>query len=54
MHKALKKRFCAIAEIDFGDDNSITVKKLISFHNGNSGCDKEYHWGLSYVPGTKD
>ena len=49
-----KKRSCAIAAIDFGGDDSITVKKLISFHNGHSDCDKEHHWGLNYASGTKD
>lgn len=49
-----KLPFCAIAELDFGGDNSITVKKLISFHRGHSDCDLEYGWGFNYSPGSKD
>ena len=42
------KRFCAIAQLDFGTDNSITVKKLVTFHDGHSDCDKVYSWGFNY------
>ena len=48
------KKFCAIAQLDFGGDNSITVKKLVNFHDGKSDCDKQYGWGFKYVPGSKD
>ena len=48
------KRFCAIAQLDFGTDNSITVKKLVTFHDGHSDCDKMYGWGFNYTPGNKD
>lgn len=48
------KKFCAIAELNFGSDNSITVKKLVTFHDGHSGCDKQYGWGFNYSPGSKD
>lgn len=48
------KRFCAIAQLDFGTDNSITVKKLVTFHDGHSDCDKIYGWGFNYTPGSKD
>lgn len=48
------KMFCAIAQLDFGVDNSITVKKLVTFHNGHSDCDKQYGWGFNYTPGDKD
>lgn len=47
------KRFCAIAELDFGGDNSITVKKLISFHDSHSDCDRMYGWGFNYKPWLK-
>lgn len=47
------KRFCAIAELDF-DKNSISVKKLVTFHDSHSDCDKAYGWGFNYKPGTKD
>ncbi len=47
------KRFCAIASIDFGTDNSIEVKKLVTFHDNHSDCDKTYGWGFTYSPGSK-
>jgi tellurite resistance protein TerA len=46
-------KFCAIAEILFGKDQSLTVKKLISFHNGHSECDKAYNWGMKWQAGSK-
>lgn len=48
------KRFCAIAQLDFGTENSITVKKLVTFHDSHSDCDKVYSWGFNYSPGSKD
>lgn len=48
------KRFCAIAQLDFGDDNTITVKKLVTFHDRHSDCDKAYGWGFKYSVGSKD
>lgn len=48
------KKFCAIAELDFNGDNSITVKKLVTFHKGHRDCDKAYGWGFDYAPGSKD
>ena len=48
------KRFCAIAELNFGGDNSITVKKLVTFHDGHSDCDRQYGWGFNYKIGSKD
>ncbi len=48
------KKFCAIAQLDFNGDNSITVKKLVTFHDGHSDCDRAYGWGFNYSPGSKD
>jgi tellurite resistance protein TerA len=48
------KKFCAIAQLDFNGDNSITVKKLMTFHDGHPDCDRMYNWGLKYSPGSKD
>lgn len=48
------KKFCAIAQLDFNGDNSITVKKLVTFHNGHQDCDRSYGWGFNYSPGSKD
>ena len=46
------RKFCAIAEIQLSA-NSMTVKKLVTFHDGHSDCDKKYGIGMSYSPGTK-
>ena len=48
------KKFCAIAHLDFDTDNSITVKKLVTFHDAHSDCDRTYGWGFNYSPGSKD
>ena len=48
------KKFCAIAQLYFNGDNSITVKKLVTFHNGHADCDKTYGWDFNYSPGSKD
>jgi len=48
------QRFCAIAELLFAGDNSITVKKLVTFHDSHSNCDAVYNWGFKYKTGTKD
>ena len=48
------KRFCAIAELEFGGDNSITVKRLVTFHDNHSNCDAMYNWGFKYNVGSKD
>jgi tellurite resistance protein TerA len=46
------KKFCAIAEILF-DNNSMTVKKLVTFHDGHGDCDKAYNWGMQWRAGNK-
>lgn len=47
------QKFCAIAELLFDSSNSITVKKLVSFHNGHGECDKAYNWGMKWQAGSK-
>ncbi|MDR1895190.1 MAG: stress protein [Prevotellaceae bacterium] len=47
------RTFCAIAEILFEGNSSITVKKLVTFHTGHSDCDKIYNWGLKWSAGSK-
>lgn len=47
------KKFCAIASIEIGNDNSMTVQKLITFHDGHADCDRRYGWGFNYSPGSK-
>jgi tellurite resistance protein TerA len=47
------EKFCAIADIVFEADNSMTVKKLVSFHNGHEECDKAYKWGMKWTAGSK-
>lgn len=48
------KKFCAIASIEIGDDNSLEVQKLVTFHDGHSDCDRRYGWGFNYAPGSKE
>ncbi len=48
------KRFCAIASIEIGDDNSLEVQKLVTFHDVHSDCDRRYGWGFNYAPGSKE
>lgn len=47
------KKFCAIADVLIDSKNSITVKKLVSFYNGHSDCDKAYNWGINWTAGSK-
>ena len=47
------QKFCAIAEILFDQSNSITVRKLVTFHNGHGECDKAYNWGMQWRAGSK-
>jgi tellurite resistance protein TerA len=44
---------CAIAEIDFEGSNLMTVKKLITFHNGHRDCDIAYDWKMTWGRGNK-
>jgi len=46
------KKFCAIAEILFSP-TSLQVKKLVTFHNSHSDCDKMYNWGMQWSAGSK-
>jgi len=48
-----QQKFCAIAEILFGTDNSMTVRKLVTFHNGHNSCDNTYNWGMQWRAGSK-
>ena len=52
--QSTNKKFCAIASIEIGDDNSLEVQKLVTFHGGHSDCDRRYGWGFNYAPGSKD
>jgi tellurite resistance protein TerA len=47
------KMMCALAEINFDGSEGIIVKKLVTFHNGHSDCDKSYNWGLKWSTGSK-
>ena len=47
------KMMCVLAEINFDGSEGITVKKLVSFHNGHADCDKSYNWGLQWTAGSK-
>lgn len=43
-----KKRFCALAQIDIQEDNSLAITRLCTFHEGHSDCDAAYGWGFNY------
>ncbi|MDR2466303.1 MAG: stress protein [Prevotellaceae bacterium] len=45
--------FCALAEILFDRNDSMTVKKLLTFHNGHGDCDVAYNWGMKWRAGGK-
>lgn len=47
------KRFCAIASIEINTDGSMTIQKLVTFHDSHSDCDRMYDWGFNYTPGSK-
>jgi tellurite resistance protein TerA len=47
------QKFCAIAEIIFGSNSDITIKKLITFHGSHGDCDKAYNWGMTWHAGSK-
>lgn len=47
-------RFCAIAQLDFDKDCSVTVRRLVTFHDTHSACDKQYGWGFHYNKVNKD
>lgn len=51
--QASSQKFCAIAELLFDSDDSITVKKLVTFHSSHGDCDKKYNWGMKWQAGTK-
>jgi tellurite resistance protein TerA len=52
--QASNKRMFVIAELYFGGDDSITVKKCVTFHDRHSECDGPYGWGFKYQSGSKD
>lgn len=47
------RKFCAIADITFDGHGGMTVKKLVSFHNDHSDCDRAYGWGMQWQAGKK-
>lgn len=48
-----QQKFCALAEILFESNQSMTVKKLVTFHDGHADCDKAYNWGMKWTAGSK-
>lgn len=52
-HQKSNKMMCALAEINFDGAEGITIKKLVSFHNGHAECDKTYSWGMQWTAGSK-
>ena len=52
-HRKDAHKFCAIAEILFGTDKCITVRKLVTFHEWHGECDKAYNWGMQWRADNK-
>lgn len=49
-----RRNFCAIAELLFDGSDSVTVRKLVTFHKSHAECDKHYGWGFKWQEGSKD
>ena len=47
------KGFCAIAEIEFGENRQMIVRKAVTFHDSHKDCDRYYDWGFEYSAGSK-
>lgn len=47
------KIFCAVASIEIGADNTMTVEKLVTFHDNHAACDRAYGWGCRCTQGSK-
>jgi tellurite resistance protein TerA len=52
-HQSSLKMMCALAEVNFDGSEGITVRKLITFHDGHADCDNAYNWGLKWTSGSK-
>lgn len=48
---SIKLRYCFTKKLV--QTNSMTVQKLVTFHDGHSDCCPEYGWGFNYSPGSK-
>jgi tellurite resistance protein TerA len=48
-----RRTFCALAELTFSGSNEVSIKKLMTFHEGHEDCDTAYGWGFRYGVGGK-
>ena len=48
-----RQRMCAIAMLENKDDETFEVEKLVRFFETHQPMDREYGWGMNWVPGRK-
>jgi len=48
------KDMCAIAMLENDGGDNFSVEKIVRFFDGHRPMDEAFHWGLRWVPGTKD
>lgn len=46
-------KMCGLVLFENVSDTTFSVEKLVQFFPGHSALDREYHWGLRWVPGRK-
>ncbi len=46
-------KMCGLVLFENVSDTTFSVEKLVQFFPGHSALDKEFHWGLRWVPGRK-
>lgn len=44
---------CAIALLENNNDETFSVEKIVRFYQGHRLMDKDFNWGLNWIPGTK-
>lgn len=44
---------CAIALLENNNDETFSVEKIVRFYQGHRFMDKDFNWGLNWVPGRK-
>ena len=45
---------CAIALFENVNDETFSVEKIVRFYEGHREMDRDFGWGLNWVPGRKD
>lgn len=44
---------CAIALLENNNDETFSVEKIVRFYQGHRFMDRDFNWGLNWVPGRK-